>query len=111
MYSKDDLLCINIQESVNNIVEFTKGFRSVEEFNNNRLHYDATIMNFIIIGKMTGKLSDEFKDKHTEIKWHEMYGFRNIMAHDYFGIDEVIVWDIIQEDIPELKIQIEKILG
>jgi uncharacterized protein with HEPN domain len=110
MYSKDDLLCINILESINNIIDFTKDFKSVEEFNKDRLHFDATIMNFIVIGEMTSKLSDEFKEKHVEIKWHEMYGFRNIMAHDYFGIDDAIVWDTIQEDIPELKIQIEKIL-
>jgi uncharacterized protein with HEPN domain len=110
MYSQDDLYCFNILESINKILDFTKEIKNYEEFKNDQLHFDATIMNFIVIGEMTSKLSEEFKEKHTAVKWHEMYGFRNIMAHDYFGISEKITWQIIQDDIPELKIQIEKIL-
>ena len=111
MYSKDDLLCFNILESVNRIIEFTKDARNVEEFHNDHKGYDATIMNFIVIGEMTGKLSDEFKEGYPEIEWHKLYGFRNILAHNYFGINRPVVWDIIQNHIPELKIQIEKILN
>lgn len=111
MYSKDDLLCFNILESVNLIIDFTKGFKNVEELLNDRLHFDATMMNFIVIGEMTTKISDEFKEENPEILWHKMYAFRNIMAHDYFGIDKILTWDIIQNDIPELKISIEKILN
>jgi uncharacterized protein with HEPN domain len=110
MYSQDDLYCFNILEAINKILDFTKDVTSVVEFKSNLMRFDATIMNFIVIGEMSSKLSDEFKEKHEEIKWHEIYGFRNIMAHDYFGISEKITWQIIQDDIPELKIQIEKIL-
>jgi|ERR1017187_3628891 uncharacterized protein with HEPN domain len=110
MYSQDDLFCFNILEAINKILDFTKDVKNVEEFKNNQMRFDATIMNFIVIGEMSSKLSDELKEKHDEIKWHEIYGFRNIMAHDYFGISEKITWQIIQDDIPELKIQIEKIL-
>jgi uncharacterized protein with HEPN domain len=111
MYSKDDLLCFNILEMINKILDFTKDCKTVDEFKADIKSFDATIMNFIVIGEMTSKLREDFKEKHPEIKWHEMYGFRNIMAHDYFGIDELIVWDSIQDDIPELKIQIEMILN
>jgi uncharacterized protein with HEPN domain len=69
------------------------------------------MMNFIVIGEMTTKISEEFKDENPDIEWHKMYGFRNIMAHDYFGIEERLVWDVIQTHILVLKIQIEKILN
>ena len=52
MYNKDELLCFNILESVNNILDFTKQFSNIEELVNDRLHFDATMMNFIIIGEM-----------------------------------------------------------
>src|SRR5665213_4485259 len=83
MYSKDQLLCTNILEAADNIIDFTKDFNNVDEFINNRLHYDATLMNFIVIGEMTVKISDEFKEEHPETEWYKMYGFRNILAHDY----------------------------
>jgi uncharacterized protein with HEPN domain len=111
MYSNDDLLCFNILEATNRILEFTKDFKNVEDWKNSILHYDATMMNFIVIGEMTTKISEEYKEDNPDIEWHKMYGFRNIMAHDYFGIEERIVWDVIQIHIPELKIQIEKILN
>ena len=111
MYSKDELLCINILESVNFIIEFTDNYMDVEEFAKDRKSFDATMMNFIVIGEMTTKLSDEFKDKYEDIEWQKMYGFRNVLAHDYFGIDITALWGIIKKYIPELKVQMEKILG
>ena len=111
MYSKDDLLCFNILESINRILEFTIDLKEVEAFHNDHKCYDATIMNFIVIGEMTEKLSDEFKEGNPDIEWHKLYGFRNILAHNYFGINRPVVWDIIKNDIPKLKIEIEKILN
>lgn len=57
------------------------------------------MMNFIVLGEEVGKLSDETKNKATNINWHKIYGFRNIVAHHYFGINADIVWQIIQTDI------------
>jgi uncharacterized protein with HEPN domain len=111
MYSKDDLLCFNILESINRIIEFTEDLKDVEAFHNDHKGYDATIMNFIVIGEMTEKLSDEFKEINSDIEWHKLYGFRNILAHNYFGINRPLIWDIIKNDIPKLKIEIEKILN
>jgi uncharacterized protein with HEPN domain len=111
MYSNDDLLCFSILEAVNKIPDFTKKHKTVEDFKTDIQCFDAVIMNFIVIGEMTGKLSEEFKEKHTGIEWHKIYGFRNILAHDYFGIDDLEVWKIIQINIPELKTKIEMILG
>ncbi len=65
------------------------------------------MMNFVVIGEMINKLSDEFKNTHPEIEWIKIKGFRNVVAHDYFGIDAEEVWQIIIYKIPSLKADIQ----
>lgn len=108
MCSKDDLLCFNILESVNKILQISNQIISIDELKKNYIPYDAIMMNFIIIGEMAGKLSEEFKDKHFSIDWYKIQGFRNIIAHDYFGIDDKVVWQVIQTKLPELKEYLNK---
>jgi uncharacterized protein with HEPN domain len=64
------------------------------------------MMNFVVIGEMVNKLSDDFKIVHPELEWNKIKGFRNIVAHDYFGIDAEEVWQIVSNKIPDLKINI-----
>jgi uncharacterized protein with HEPN domain len=68
------------------------------------------MMNFVVIGEMVDKISDEFKKSHSNIEWIKIKGFRNIVAHDYFGIDAEEVWLIIKNKIPNLKIEITILL-
>lgn len=110
MYSNDKLLCFSILESVNKIIGITKNMTSLDDLKKDFVPFDAVMMNFIIIGEMAGKLSEEFKEKDKEIEWHRIYTFRNIVVHDYFGVDEIVVWQIIQTKIPLLKKRLEAIL-
>lgn len=66
-------------------------------------------VNFVVIGEMVEKLSEKFKREHNNIEWIKIKGFRNIVAHDYFGIDAEEVWQIIKNKIPSLKIELEKL--
>jgi len=68
-------------------------------------------MNFIVLGESILKLTDTFKDKHTEIEWHKIYAFRNVLAHDYFGILPEEVWQIIKKHLPKLKIDLTRMLN
>ena len=68
------------------------------------------MMNFVVIGEMVEKISNEFKEKHDKIEWIKINGFRNIVAHDYFGIDAEEVWKIIKNKIPKLKVDIQALL-
>ncbi|MBI4645798.1 MAG: DUF86 domain-containing protein [Bacteroidia bacterium] len=90
-------------ESVNKIIEISTRFITIEDLKKDYIPYDAAMMNFIVIGEMASKLSDDFIEKNSEIDWHKIQGFRNIIAHDYFGIDDKVVWQIIQTKIPELQ--------
>jgi uncharacterized protein with HEPN domain len=106
-----DLHCLeSILEAIDRIIEYTVGIKSADDFNNDYRNFDATMMNFVIIGEMIDKISDDFKKKHPEIEWIKIKGFRNIVAHDYFGIDAEEVWQIIKNMIPALKSDISNLL-
>lgn len=68
------------------------------------------MMNFIVIGENVGKLSENLKEQNPQINWNKMYGFRNIIAHHYFGINVDIVWEIINDDLPKLKSSLNNII-
>ncbi len=67
-------------------------------------------MNFVVIGEMANKLSERFKEEYHEMEWRKISSFRNIVAHDYFGIDETEVWQIITRKLPTLKEFLLKII-
>ena len=69
------------------------------------------MMNFIVIGEAVGKLSVEVKKENPGIQWEKIYGLRNILAHHYFGINVDLIWQIIQNDIPVLKNELEKLIN
>lgn len=68
--------------------------------------FDATLMNFVLIGEMCDRISDELKKQHPEIDWKKIKGFRNMIAHDYLGIDAEEVWQIVSDDIIPLRARI-----
>lgn len=70
----------------NRIVEYI-GDRDFEEFKENNMVVDAVVRNFEIIGEATNNLPDEVKERHPEMPWRKMYGLRNVVSHEYFGID------------------------
>lgn len=107
MHKKDEAISLNMLESLNKIQEITKKFNNFEDFTNDYVSFDAVMMNFIVIGEMASKLSDGFKDKHNEIEWRKISSLRNVIAHDYFGIDGKEIWQIINNKLPELKKFIE----
>ena len=104
-----ELLLEDILESCDRILEYTKGL-TFEDFRKNYLVVDAVVRNFTIIGEAAGRIPDDFRLKHHEIEWNRIRGFRNRIVHDYFGIDYQIVWIIIENNIPELRDLIRKII-
>ena len=68
----------------------------------------ATMKQIEIVGEACSRMSEELKNKYMEIKWKEINGFRNISIHEYFVVDNKIVWDIAKDDLPVLKEQFAK---
>jgi len=111
MLIKDQHALESIIDAIDRIFEYTKEIQSADDLYKNHIAFDATMMNFVVIGEMVAKLSDDLKNNYKEIDWHKIKGFRNLVAHDYFGIDAEEVWQIIKFKLPDLKKGIEKILN
>ncbi len=83
---------------------------SYEDFQSNSMMQFATVKQLEIIGEASNQLTEHFRKLYKEIEWREIIGLRNILIHEYFGIDTKIVWDILETDLPKIKIQAEEIL-
>ncbi len=100
---KDDkLYLIHISESINKINSyiFELDFTSFME---KTIVQDAVLRNLQVLAESTQRLSDEFQSQHPEIEWYKISGLRNILVHDYLGIDSETVWAAVTNDLPELK--------
>ena len=103
--SHRDFSCImNILESIDKIQDYSDNFNNADEFYQDSKSFDATMMNFVVVGEMVEKLSDNFlAETSKEIDWFKVSGFRNIIAHNYFGIDAEEVWQIIHGSLTLLQ--------
>ena len=110
MYDKDYPILRLMLETVDKISLYTSDLQTANDFENDIESFDAVIMNFIVLGESVSKLSDTFKTNHNEIDWRNIYAFRNVLAHDYFGILPEEVWQIIKNHLPKLKSDLTKII-
>jgi uncharacterized protein with HEPN domain len=102
-FMSNQLALMAMFESIEKIQRFTSDLSSWEDLKNDEETFDACLMNFVIIGESVLRLDVHFIETNNQIEWHKIRGFRNLIAHDYFGIDIEEVWDIIQNKIPDLK--------
>lgn len=98
----------DILESIARIKEYTKGMNE-EEFLKNVPTQDAVIRRLEIIGEAVKNIPQHVRDKHSDIPWKEIAGTRDIITHEYFGVNLERIWKTIKEDLPPLKEGIEKI--
>lgn len=103
------VLIKDILDSIQSIQSYVEGF-SYEEFMQDAKTRDAVVMHFIIIGEASSRMPERFRNTHHQIPWNEMRGLRNRVAHDYFGIDFEIVWDIIHGNLEGLSQQLHALL-
>ena len=92
MFEKDRLNLLSILEDIEKIESYIPDLSNVDEFVNDNKSFDACLMNFIIVGEMVVRLSDQFMEKYSMIEWRKIKAFRNIAVHDYFGVDAEEVW-------------------
>ncbi|MDD3148771.1 MAG: DUF86 domain-containing protein [Candidatus Riflebacteria bacterium] len=74
------------------------------------IRFDAVLMNFIVIGEMAARISEDTRNLAPKIRWSEIKGFRNIIAHNYFGVDPEEVCDIISNHLPGLFSEICRLI-
>ena len=99
----------DILSAIEKIEMYTREL-SFEKFCENNMAVDAVIRNFEIIGEATKNVPKRIKEKYSDVEWREAIGFRNVLTHDYFGIDLESVWDTLKNNIPVLKRHIGEVL-
>jgi uncharacterized protein with HEPN domain len=103
------LFLTDIVETIDEIEEFTSGM-DFTEFLNDRKTQKAVVKNIEIIGEAAKNVPDEIKATYPEIPWRVIAGMRDRLAHGYFGIDYVIVWDVVENRLIDLRDSILAIL-
>ena len=100
---KDNTLyLIHIFECITRIEKYVHGLDQ-EQFLEDSLTQDAVLRNLQVMAESTQRLSEPFKEKHHEIEWTNISGLRNILVHDYLGVDLETVWNIIGTELLHLK--------
>ena len=106
---KDDkLYLIHILECIERIERYTLGGRN--GFFAATLVQDAVIRNLQTLSESIRRISGTLKEVHSGVNWRNIAAFRNVVVHDYLGMDLNQIWDIVEKDLPDLKRQIEAIL-
>ena len=106
---KDDrLYLLHIAECISRVQSYTAGGK--ETFWTDIKTQDAVIRNLQTLAESTIRLSTAAKVKRPEVDWRSIAGFRNIVVHDYLGLDLDEIWDIVSRDIPMLKSAVEALL-
>ena len=97
-----------IINAINDVENFTTNLDMVS-FIKDVKTYKATVMSLVLIGELASKIPPEIRSQNTKIPWGDIIGLRNRISHDYFSLDEKVLWQTIKESLPELKIEIKKL--
>lgn len=100
----------DISEALDLIEEYIQGLE-YSSWAKDRKTIDAVIRNLEIIGEAANHVPDSIQEKYPEMPWFQMKGMRNVLAHEYFGVDIDVLWRTVNEDLPRLKIQVHKLIS
>ena len=100
---------LHMLESISEIEKYIEG-KSFDVFIENSMLRFASVKQIEIIGEAANHISEEVKNRFTDIQWRQITGLRHVIVHEYFGVDNRLVWQIIIEDIPVLKSKIKEVL-
>ncbi len=103
-----DLRLADILKAARKILTHTAGM-DADALTTDDWALDAVLHNLAVIGEAAARLPQSFTDGHSSVAWGEMRDLRNLVIHEYLGVDIDIIWNTIQEDLPELVRDLERI--
>ena len=106
----EKLYLLDIVEAADAIRRFCEPVKE-SDFLCDELRQSAVLQKLIVIGEAAAHLPSEFRNKHNDIEWEDIVGFRNIAVHQYFAVLWQIVWDTAVQDVPDLRLKISQILA
>ncbi|MDQ3022507.1 MAG: DUF86 domain-containing protein [Bacteroidota bacterium] len=105
MFNKNILHLLTILEAIAKIKIYCKDIQDAESLFeiNDQLNFNAVINLLIAVGEESRKIDEDLRNKYPLINWNEVIGLRNVLSHNYIGIDNAIIWDIIENYLNGLK--------
>jgi uncharacterized protein with HEPN domain len=99
---------LDIAEAIERINKYAD--RGREAFENDELIQNWILHHLQVLGEAAAKISSEFQEANQIIPWSKIIGMRNILVHDYFGIDTEIVWTVVEKELPDLKASVKTLI-
>lgn len=100
---------LDIVEALDSVAQYLIGCSEVEFFSNDVL-YGACAHKLTIAGEAAARLSDDIKERHPQIEWRKVIGLRNVLVHEYFGVDRQMVWRVAVAEAPFLRDRLAAVL-
>lgn len=101
MNSKDN--AIYLEHMLDSIFRINEYVESKEQFYSSRLVQDAVVRNLQVMSESSQRLHEDIKQFYPDIPWNKISGFRNILVHDYLGIDLDVIWSVVVQELPSLQ--------
>ena len=106
---RDNESLIDIERAIRRILRYTDNISRAElEMNDEKV--SAILYQIAVIGEATKRLSQEFRQQHSEIPWRDIAGMRDVLIHKYDQVDFDVIWDVVQSKLPELLTLLEPLL-
>ncbi|MFA5700203.1 MAG: DUF86 domain-containing protein [Desulfuromonas sp.] len=110
MKKHDDIIYLrHILEAMQQIAEYVHN-TDLSSFRTDRMRQDAVIRQLEIIGEATKNVSQEIRDTYPQVPWKNMAGMRDVLIHNYFGVDIAAVWSTAVQDLPNLRREISRMI-
>lgn len=106
---RDRLRLQHMLDACDALTEFTTG-RSEDDLLTDKMLLSAVSRQIEIIGEAANMLTNELRGRHPEVPWKQIVGMRHKIIHEYFAVQTDTVWDVVQNDVPVLRVQLAAII-
>ncbi len=100
----------DILESASRVLEYAEHME-FDDFLANKMAYDAILRNLELIGEAAKNVPNEIREHYSQVEWRKIAGLRDVLVHQYFGLEDETLWNIVKTEVPELLEQVKHILA